>query len=243
MRVRYDTILLDADNTLLDFTRSEHDALLDCLAARGLDRHAPSTEEAIACYAAINDGWWKRLERRETTRAELAVGRFADFIAAWGLDCDAASLARNYMDTLATKSFLVDGALPFCEHLHPHCRLYLITNGTTYIQHGRWDPTPLAPLFRDVFISQDIGADKPSRAYFDYVTARIPDFDPARTLVVGDSLSSDVQGGINAGLDTCWYNPRGKQAPDGLPVTYICAGFDDIENVIFDRCSGKEGST
>lgn len=232
--MRYDTILFDADNTLLDFTRSEHDALRDCLAARGLDPADPSTDEAIACYAAINDGWWKRLERGETTRAALAVGRFADFLAAWGLDCDPAALAKDYMDTLATKSFLVDGALALCRRLYPHCRLYLITNGTTYIQHGRWDPTPLAPLFSDVFISQDIGADKPSRAYFDYVTSHIPDFDPARTLVVGDSLSSDIRGGVNACLDTCWYNPHGKPVPDDLPVTHVCSDLAAIGDFILD---------
>lgn len=232
--MRYDTILFDADNTLLDFTRSEHDALRDCLAVRGLDPDADSTDNAIACYAVINDGWWKRLERGETTRAALAVGRFADFLAAWGLDCDPARLAKDYMDTLATKSYMVDGALALCQRLRPHCRLYLITNGTTYIQHGRWDPTPLAPLFDDVFISEDIGADKPSAAYFHHVTSHIPDFDPSRTLVVGDSLSSDIQGGIHAGLDTCWYNPHGKAVPDGLPVTYVCSDLASVGDIILE---------
>ena len=174
--MRYRTVLFDADNTLLDFTRSEHDALCDCLTARGL----PHDEEAIARYSAINDGYWKRLERGEVTRAALQVGRFADFIAEYGFSCDAATLAKEYMLALSTKSFLVEGAESLCRSLVPSCRLYLITNGTDWIQHGRFDPCPLAPLFSGVFISDSMGCEKPERAYFDMVTAAIPDFDPGR---------------------------------------------------------------
>lgn len=111
--MRYRTVLFDADNTLLDFTRSEHDALRDCLTARGL----PHDEEAIARYSAINDGYWKRLERGEVTRAALQVGRFADFIAEYGFSCDAATLAKEYMLALSTKSFLVEGAESLCRSL------------------------------------------------------------------------------------------------------------------------------
>lgn len=226
--MRYRTVLFDADNTLLDFTRAEHDALCDCLTARGL----PHDEEAISRYSAINDGYWKRLERGEVTRAALQVGRFADFIAEYGFSCDAATLAKEYMLALSTKSFLVEGAESLCRSLVPSCRLYLITNGTDWIQHGRFDPCPLAPLFSGVFISESMGCEKPERAYFDMVTAAIPDFDPINTLVVGDSLSSDIRGGIGAGLDTCWFNPHGKVAPPDIEPRFECRTLEEVGQVI-----------
>lgn len=226
----YCTILFDADNTLLDFSRSEHEALCDCLRARGLpcDRHITDG------YAAINDRHWKLLEQGVTTRDRLRVARFEDFCREYGFDCDPTQLANDYFDTLCTKSYLIDGALELCERLKDHCRMYIITNGNAKVQHDRFDGTPLAPLFEAVFISEDMGCAKPSRDYFDAVIAAIPNFDPADTLVVGDSLSSDIQGGINAGLDTCWYNPHGKSAPADMKINYVVRSLDEILPIILN---------
>lgn len=233
--MRYQTILFDADNTLLDFTRSEHDALYDCLAARGL----PCGEDAIARYSAINDAYWKRLERGEVTRAALKVGRFADFLAEYGLHCDPAALANEYMQALSTKSYLIDGAEALCRRLTAGaqpCRLYLITNGTEFVQHGRFDPSPLAPLFHACFISECMGCEKPDVAYFHMVTSAIPAFEPASTLVVGDSLSSDIRGGIAAGLDTCWFNPHGKACPSDVAPTYTCTTLAEVGDIVCGAC-------
>lgn len=226
--MRYHTILFDADNTLLDFTRSEHDALCECLNARGL----PHDETAIARYAAINDGYWKRLERGEVTREALKIGRFADFVTEYGYSCDAEQLAHEYMQALSEKSYLVEGAEELCRSLVPDCRLYLITNGTGWIQHRRFDPSPLAPLFSAVFISECMGHEKPERAYFDMVIQSIPAFVPSDTLVVGDSLSSDIRGGIRAGLDTCWFNPHGKTAPSELTPRFECRTLAEVGRLI-----------
>ncbi len=228
--MRYRTILFDADNTLMDFSRSEHDALCDCLAARGL----PHDETAIARYSAINDRYWKMLERGEVTREVLKVRRFADFISEYGFDCDPATLAADYMRTLSTKSYLMDGAEALCRRLVGSCRLYLITNGNAFVQHGRFDPSPLAPLFHACFISECFGCEKPDPAYFELVAASIPAFRPEETLVVGDSLSSDIKGGMNAGLDTCWFNPRGKVCPPDMTPTYTCTTLAEVGDVICD---------
>lgn len=226
--MHYHTVLFDADNTLLDFTRAEHDALCECLAAFGL----PHGEDAVARYSAINDGYWKRLERGEISRAALQVNRFADFAAEYGFDCDAALLAQKYMSALSTKSYLIPGAESLCRSLIPSCRLYLITNGTGWIQHGRFDSCPLAPLFSAVFISGDMGCQKPEQAYFDSVISAIPEFEPTDTLVVGDSLSSDIRGGIDAGLDTCWFNPHGKpMQPDTMP-DFECRTLEEVGRII-----------
>ena len=226
----YRTVLFDADNTLLDFTRSEHEALCDCLRARGLPCDKPVTDG----YAAINDRPWKLLEQGLTTRERLRVARFEDFCREYGFDCDPTQLADDYFDTLCTKSYLMDGALELCERLHGHCRLYIITNGNAKVQHDRFDGTPLAPLFEAVFISEEMGTSKPSKAYFDAVAAAIPNFDPSDTLVVGDSLTSDIQGGINAGLDTCWYNPHGKTAPANVEINYVVHSLNEIPSIILN---------
>ena len=226
----YRTVLFDADNTLLDFTRSEHEALCDCLRARGL----PCDKHITDGYAAINDRHWKLLEQGLTTREGLRVARFEDFCREYGFDCDPRRLADDYFDTLCTKSYLIDGALELCRELYGHARLYLITNGNTKVQNGRFDPSPLAPLFDGVFISEDMGCAKPSKDYFDAVADTIPGFDPTNTLVVGDSLSSDIRGGINAGLATCWYNPHGKPVPADMKIDYVVRSLDEILPIILN---------
>jgi FMN phosphatase YigB (HAD superfamily) len=137
-------------------------------------------------------------------------------------------MATAYTDFLSTKSYLIDGALATCRALSGECRLYVITNGIGYVQHGRFDPSPISRYFSGTFISEELGAEKPDRAYFDRVAAMIEGFDPATTLIVGDSLSSDMAGGVASGIDTCWFNPRGGACPESLPITYTVARLEDV---------------
>lgn len=221
---RYTTLLFDADDTLLDFKRSEHEAILDAIRYMGLT----PTEEMARVYSAINDAAWKRLERGEITKTALRTLRFSEFCAYYGVSLDVECFADVYISFLSQKSYLMEGALDVCQALAPTCRLYIITNGMAIVQKGRFDPSPLAPLFCDVFISEQIGAEKPSAAFFDTVAARIPDFDPRSTLVIGDSLTSDIRGGIAAGLDTCWFNRKGVAAPTDMPITYTVEALKDV---------------
>ena len=221
---RYTTLLFDADDTLLDFRRSEHEAILDAIGYMGI---APS-EEMARVYSEINHAAWKRLERGEITKAELRTLRFSELCAYYGLSLDAEKFADAYISFLSKKSYLMEGALDVCRALAPHCRMYIITNGMAIVQEGRFDPSPLRPFFADVFISEKVGAEKPSPAFFDVVAARIPDFDARDTLVIGDSLTSDIKGGILAGIDTCWFNPKGAQAPADMPITYTVGALKDV---------------
>lgn len=225
----YHTLLLDADNTLFDFTEAEHAALTDCLRARGW----PCDRVVTDRYAAINDAYWKRLERGEISREELKLARFADFFKEFGFDGDAETMARDYMRALSTKAILLDGAKEFCAGLYGKCRMYIITNGTVPVQRGRLSRASITPYFDDVFISEEMGHAKPEKAFFDAVADKIPNFDPADTLVIGDSLTSDILGGINAGLATCWFNPHGKPAPDNMNIDYIVADYDEILPIIW----------
>ena len=224
----YSIALFDADNTLLDFTRAEHDAICACLAARGLD----NSEETVSVYSAINDGHWKRLERGETTRDRLKVERFADFFATVGYNGDPVQMARDYESTLGKQTHLLEGALELIQGLYGKCRLYIVTNGITAVQKNRFGACPLAPYFEHCFISEQMGCAKPEKRFFDGVAAAIPDFDPKEAIVIGDSLSSDIQGGINAGLDTCWYNPKGKNAPAHMPITYTVRDLAEIREIL-----------
>ena len=222
--MRYHTILFDADNTLLDFFKSEKEALRDALGFLGV----LSNEEMLKKYSEINDGVWKMLERGEITKAELRELRFALFSSHFSLGIDVPRLANLYTELLATKSFLMDGALEVCRRLAEHCRLYVITNGMASVQHGRFDSSPLHPLFEGAFISDEIGAEKPSPLFFAHVAANIPQFDPRDTLVVGDSLTSDIKGGVDAGIDTCWFNPGGKPVPDGMPIKHVITRLEEL---------------
>ena len=214
---KYEFLLLDADETLFDFARCEREALCDALRVSGIE---PS-EDRIATYSAINDRFWKMLERGEIEKNELRVARFAEFCRHYGFEVDVPRLATGYTDALSTKGYLIPGALEVCRKLAKHCKLYIITNGIATVQRGRFEPSALRELIQELFISEEIGAEKPSSLYFDTVASRIPDFSCEKALVVGDSLSSDMRGGINAGIDTCWFNPKNKEAPKDLPITYV----------------------
>lgn len=226
--MRYHTILFDADGTLLDFERSEYDALDDVLTAVGL----PTTAENHRIYSAANDEQWKLLEKGLVTRAELRTARFRNFLSRIGAEGSPEAMAELYMKALATKRYLIPEALDICRALAEHCRLYIITNGFAYVQEGRFSQSALAPYFQDVFISEKIGVEKPSPLYFEYVKAHIDDFNASQTLVVGDSLTSDIRGGIDAGLDVCWYNPKNKAKPESLPITHIVSSLSAILNLL-----------
>ena len=224
----YRIALFDADNTLLDFTRAEHDALCACLAARGL----PHDDDTVSVYSAINDGHGKRLEKGLTTRDRLKTERFGDFFSTIGYNGDPAVMARDYESTLGQQTALLDGALELIQALHGKCELYIVTNGITAVQKSRLGGCALAPYFDRCFISEEMGCAKPEKRFFDLVAAAIPGFDPADAIVIGDSLSSDIQGGINAGVDTCWFNPRKKSAPPDMKITHIIDSLSEIEAVI-----------
>lgn len=230
--MRYTTLLMDADNTLLDFTRSEHDAIAETFAHFGL----PNDDATIAIYSEVNDAHWKMLERGEIEKKVLMWKRFEAFCARTGLEADPKALAADYLKTLSTKSYMIEGALEVCAELAKRCRMYIITNGDKRVQQGRFDPSPLAKYFEKCYISEEVGFEKPDIRYFDAVMQDIPEFDPATTLVVGDSLTSDIKGGINAGIDTCWYNPKGKPLPAEIPVTYVINDLADLPALVEKGC-------
>ena len=230
--MRYDTILFDADGTLLDFHRSEYEALSDALDQIGM----PYDDEVIATYSRINDGLWKQLERGEIQKQELFHRRFELFFEAYGFTWDGKDMAKRYMQALSQKGYLLDGAKELCEALYGKAKMYIVTNGVDFIQKGRFAACGIASYFEERFISDNIGFEKPRVEYFEAVADAIPGFDPEHTLIVGDSLSSDIQGGINYGIDTCWYNPAMKEIPQGMEgkITYVAHNFEQVKKLILE---------
>ena len=232
--MRYNTVLFDADGTLFDFLRCEDEALRDTLRGVGI---TPS-DELVADYSVINDSLWKMLERGEIEKSVLLYRRFEIFCEKHGFVCDAKKMAKDYTLNLAEKAYLIDGAEALCARLDGKVRMYIVTNGVEYTQKRRYAKSGLERYFSGVFISGEIGYEKPSREYFDKVAQSIPDFNVADTLIVGDSLTSDIKGGINYGIDTCWYDPEGKTAPDDMKITRISRDYADIYEFITGE--GKE---
>lgn len=196
-------LFLDLDDTILDFHKAERIALSKTLRAFG----AEPDEELLHRYHLINKAHWEMLERGELTRQQVLVNRFDVLFRELGRPHDPAAIARCYEKNLSVGHYFLPGALEAVKSLKGKYRLYLASNGTASVQHGRLESAGLYPYFDDIFISQEMGADKPSRAYFDRCFARIPDFQPDQAVMVGDSLTSDMAGGRNAGLRTVWVNP------------------------------------
>lgn len=204
---KYTTLYFDLDNTILDFTASEYNAIAKLLSMHNL----PVSNEIIAKYSAINQSWWERFERGEIKKEEIFSGRFKTFVDFYGYDADYEEMSQNYFELLAAGHDVIDGAEKVLKYVREQgYTVCITTNGVSRTQYRRIDESGLKIYFDYVFVSEDAGHQKPEVEYFDYVMSHSPEKDKSKILVIGDSLSSDVLGGINFGVNTCWLNPKGK---------------------------------
>ena len=226
----YDYILFDADNTLFDFDAAEHAALTATLERYGYANDDTAREH----YLRVNRELWAAFNRGEVTADFLLVERFAALQRLLGGGHDPAEMNAFYLDRLGEGADLLPGAEELCRALAPHCTLAIITNGVPAVQRSRIAGSPLDDLFPHLFISGEMGAQKPEWAFFQKVFHTLGITSTARTVVVGDSLSADIQGAANAGLPSIWYNPKGLPSGDGPQPTYIAAQFSTISAIILD---------
>lgn len=206
-------LFLDLDDTILDFHKAERIAIGKTIGEFGVE----PTEEVLHRYHVINKWHWEQLELGKLTRAEVLENRFAVLFRELGVDVDAALCARTYEKNLSIGHYFLPGAEEAVDSLSKKYRLFLVSNGTASVQKGRMTSANLYRFFEKVFVSQEIGFNKPAKEYFDACFAQILDFDPARAIMVGDSLSSDIKGGKNAGIATVWVNPDHKESGDIKP--------------------------
>ena len=197
-------LFLDLDDTILDFHKAERIALSKTIRDFGVE----PTDEILELYHRLNKWHWEQLELGKMTRAEVLVNRFGVLFEQLGRTVDAAACAKVYEKNLSVGHYFLPGAEEAVDRLSKKYRLFLASNGTASVQKGRMTSANLYRFFERVFVSQEIGHNKPSREYFSACFAEIPGFDITKAMMVGDSLSSDIKGGINAGLKTVWVNPR-----------------------------------
>ena len=223
----YTSLLLDLDDTLLDFKAAETQAIRGVLENNSL----PSNDEAVQTYSRINKSFWESFERGEIPKNAIFTGRFKRLLEVFGREGDPAALSAEYCNALAAGYFTVEGAFEILDYLRQKgYRLYAATNGLSATQNRRIKDSGLAPYFDRVFVSEDSGYQKPEKEYYDYIISRIPEKNRRKILIVGDSQSSDILGGINAGIDTCWYNPQGLKAK--YPSKYEIFSLMDLKNIL-----------
>ncbi len=228
----YSYLLLDADNTLLDFNRAEETAFYAAFSALGL--HADA--HTYARYHEINDELWRKLERKEVTRERLKILRFELLFAEMGLEDHgrAEEIGRLYFDLLSEQRFVLDGAVEVCRVLSEKYPLYIITNGTDSAQRSRIGGSGLEPYIRKMYVSEKMGAEKPSRVFFNHVLEDIGDTDTSRYLIVGDSLTSDIDGAIGMGIDAVWLDQKGSGDTRGRDVSYIIKDIRELPALLFE---------
>lgn len=204
---RFSTLLWDLDGTLLDFLYSQRIAVRQCFERLG----RTVTDEMIARYSQINDNYWKRLELGEVTREELLTGRFGTLFAEYRIEgIDAAAFSQAYQEALGNVYCYIDHSIEICRALKGEVKQYVVTNGTSSTQRSKMERSGLCDVMDGLFISEEIGTPKPQRGFFDYCLERIIEQDKTRILIVGDSLTSDIKGGVQAGIATCWFNAGGE---------------------------------
>lgn len=221
-------VLFDLDDTILDFGKAERDALSRAFIEKGIE----PTDELLSRYSVINEEHWKRLEREEISRDEVKYGRFRHLFDEYGITASPVETADLYEDFLSHGHYFIDGAEALLSSLFEKYRLYLVSNGTYSVQEGRLASSGIEKYFKGIFISEKVGCEKPKREFFDFCFSHIPNFSKEETVIIGDSLTSDMRGGKNAGIKTVWFNRKGKTNGTDMTFDSTATSLFEIEDII-----------
>ena len=225
----YKFLLFDLDHTLLDFDAAEDVALSQLLNEEGVE----DIQAYKDYYVPMNRTLWKDLELKKITKQELVNTRFAKLFAHFGIEKDGAYLAERYQFFLSKQGQIFPGVEDLLKKLiHQGYELYAATNGITAIQTGRLEQSGIAPFFKEIFISEQLHTQKPDAAFYEKIGARISNFDKKNALMIGDSLSADIQGGNNAGIDTVWYNPHHLENKTQAQPTYEVDSYQALLEIL-----------
>ncbi|MBD1373243.1 noncanonical pyrimidine nucleotidase, YjjG family [Hazenella sp. IB182357] len=225
---KYQTLFFDVDDTLLNFAAAERDALRLLFANYQL----PFTSEHETHYKTINQKLWQSYENGQMSREQVLNTRFSLLLETYGQQEDGRMMETKYRHFLEKGHELMEGAFELISNLHHHHDLYIVTNGVSTTQYKRLRSAKLDHFFKDIFVSEDTGYQKPMKAFFDYVFARIPHFSDKKGLIIGDSLTADIKGGQQAGLDTCWFNPSRKHNETTIHPTYEIHHLEELYPIL-----------
>lgn len=224
------TILFDLDDTLLDFHKAEAAALRKTL----IQLDVEPTDAIVFRYSDINAAQWKLLEEGRATRDQVLTRRFEILFSELGIDRPSGQAREIYESFLGKGHYFISGAPEVLELLAPKYDLYIVSNGTARVQDGRIESAGIAKYFKGIFISQRIGVDKPNPEFFDRCFASVPGFSRDEAIIIGDSLTSDIKGGNNAGIRTCWFNPHGIPRREDIRADYEIARLDQLPRLLAD---------
>lgn len=224
------TILWDVDATLLNFELAEKAAMERCFS---MFEMGDCTQEMLSRYSKINRSYWQRLERGELTKPEVLVGRFEEFFGKEGIPVEkAAAFNEEYQVRLGDTVFFHDNAYELIKELQGKVKQAIVTNGTVVAQERKLEKSGLNKLITDIFISDQIGAEKPSPKFFEKVWEELGPYKKEEVMIVGDSLTSDMQGGNNAGIRCCWYNPKGLKNETSVHVDYEITNLWQVKDIL-----------
>lgn len=224
-------ILWDVDSTLLDFLAAERAAVKRCFKIFNL---GDCSDEMVKRYSEINKKYWRLLENGEMTKPQILRERFLEFFRLEGIEFrNVDALNDRYQLLLGDTICYVDNSLELLKSLKGRVCQYAVTNGTRTAQRKKLEKSGFADVLDGVFISEEIGFEKPDKRIFDYIFSRIEPAAPEEIMIVGDSITGDMRGGNNAGIKCCWYNPEGLAAPDGIRIDFEIKNLNDIKNILF----------
>ena len=219
-------ILWDVDGTLLDFKKAEYVAIKKCFEIFDLGE---CSDEMISRYSDINRRYWEKLERKEITKQEVLVNRFVDFFESEDIATNCAEeFNKEYQLQLGETICFCDNCYEMLKGLKGQVKQYAVTNGTKIAQDRKLSKSGLIDIFDGVFISEVVGCEKPGIEIFEHVWEQIGFYEKDEVMIVGDSLTSDIQGGNNAGIVCCWYNPKHVENNSNLRIDYET---DDLQKI------------
>ncbi|MBN2558921.1 MAG: YjjG family noncanonical pyrimidine nucleotidase [Clostridia bacterium] len=224
----FELLIFDADHTLFDFDRAEREALYKSLGRFGL----PVNDEILSEYKKINDLLWKKFEKNEIRQNLIKEERFRLLFKSVGINGDHRTAATEYISSLADGSYLLEGAGELIKDLSGGYRLAMLTNGLSEVQHPRFEKSGISKYFEAFIVSGDVGASKPNPMIFNKVLEKTGYVDKQKILMIGDSLTSDMLGGINFGVSTCWYNPASLPNKTKIRPDYQIEKLDDLRLVL-----------
>ena len=223
-------ILWDIDATLLDFLAAEKAAIRFCFSKYNLGE---CTDEMLARYSVINKKYWEMLERGEMSKADILENRFREFFASEGIETDCEKeFNDSYQVALGDTICFRDNGYELVKKLQGRYRQFVVTNGTFVAQERKLRKSGIGELVEEAFISDLIGFEKPSIEFFDHVFEKIGEYDKSEVLIIGDSLTSDMQGGNNAGIVCCWYNPNHLENTKNVKIDYEIEDLWQLEEIL-----------
>lgn len=227
---KYKYLLWDIDGTILDFESAEKAAIKTLFERFNLGE---CSDEMIERYSKINRKYWQMLERGEMSKEKILVERFVEFFSKEGMDAGISdSFNREYQLALGDTIVFCDDAMDIIKEQKKKFEIVLVTNGTAVAQKKKLEKSGLQNIVNHIFISEIVGYEKPDINFFKKVISEVGINDLSEVLIIGDSLTSDIQGGYNAGIDTCWYNPKGIKNESSLSPTYIIQNLHDLDSIV-----------